>query len=707
MPSYYVRVRLANKGRQATALIQKQSGRIVCLALLLLLLPAAADGDPTPQVTNLIENPSFEGPALAHFHDKIWRGRGEVVIDAANAYHGDHCLKITGIDASATVSQTIKVDRDTIYRIRVWLRTDGLEGKGLTGLHLEGPSANFPEYTSGDTEPNDNRWHKIEVFTHTGDSEEIEITLMFESTFESWTASGTGTAYFDDLSVERIAGAEGPYYLTPTRPLPPGHTLSLRSEPPFNDEFDTTAGWLDERFLPTVESLRQYQCPRWFRDAKFGIYLHWGVYSVAERGCWFPRQMYSESSDEWVYFRKQHGHLSEMGYKDLIPLWKGENFDPDRLVALFKRAGAKYITPVAVHHDNFDLWNSRYHRWNSVNMGPKKDITGLWRKAVLKQGLRFGVTTHLARSYSWFNTSKEADTTGSRRGVPYDGNDSRYWDLYHEPNGERGALPANAHAKWRFEWAIRVMDLIDQHRPDLLFFDGPIPFRGTDQAGTGMEVMAYYYNRNVQWHDGRLEGVMTIKSGDNGIYHEGVATLNFERGKSDVALQEPWQTDDSIGPWSYHHNAEYKSVDQLIDKMVDIVSKNGNYLLNVPPKADGTLDKQTEDILLGIGNWMDINGEAIYGTRPWKLAEEGDVRFATKDQSIYAVVLAWPSSGNSLTIPALRKTRDSNEVRALQMLGSDDALRWEQDTQGLHVSLPTDRPCEHAWTLKIDFQSNR
>jgi len=459
-----------------------------------------------------------------------------------------------------------------------------------------------------------------------------------------------------------------------------------------------------KKFLPTPESLQQYECPEWFRDAKFGIYLHWGVYSVAERGEWYPRQMYLQDRWEYKHHVETYGHPSEFGYKEFIPMWKAENFDPDRLVDLFKRAGAKYFTPCAVHHDNFDLWNSKHHKYNSVNMGPKKDITGMWRKAALKHGLRFGVTTHLARSYSWFQVNKGADKSGPYKGVPYDGNDPMYRDFYHEPDPDTNRKhPKNPPEHWRKNWAKRIKDLIDNYKPDHLYFDGAIPFQGDDQGKTGMEVMAYYFNQNMKWHGGRQEGVLCIKKfKDHGIYLEGVATRDMERRKAEGLMPEPWQTDDSIGPWGYHKGAEYKSVDEIIDKLVDIVSKNGNYLLNVPPKADGTLDAETEQILLGIGKWLDVNGEAVYGTRPWKIFGENDIRFTRKGKTLYAVALKGPEK-KTIEMAALGKQNNVGNIAKVTFLGLPGRLDWKQDAEALRINLPPTRPCENAYSFKIEF----
>jgi alpha-L-fucosidase len=646
---------------------------------------------------NLSRGGSFESQGLGDFNTQVQSGKAEVTVTTARAHSGKQSLQIKGEKASVDVSQTISVEPDTIYEISFWVYTEDLVGRGVTGLLVNSDQFGLLPYVSPSQRPNDGKWHEFKVFTHSGPATKLKISL----TFGLWEDKASGTVCYDDLSIRAIARSKAAYPLAADRPLPPGVTMRREAQPPYEEPFDTTSGYPVDRFQPTLESLHQYQCPEWFRDAKFGIYLHWGPYSVAERECWFPRLMYVDGYEEHEWFRKKFGDVGKFGYKDLIPLWKGENFDPDRLVRLFKRAGARYVTPVAVHHDNFDLWDSQYHRWNSVEMGPKKDITGMWREAVLRHGLRFGVTTHLAWSYSWWGVNKGADHQGPQAGVPYDGNDPKYADLYHLPNGERGYYPINPTARWRFEWALRTMDLIDKYHPDLLYFDGAIPFNGVDKARTGMEVIAYYYNRSIQWHDGKLEGVMTIKQGSDGLYDEHVATLDLERTTSSEIRKAPWQTDDSIGPWAYKQGAKYKSVDEIVDQLVDIVSKNGNLLLNVPPRADGTLDQETEAILNGIGEWMDVNGEAIYSTRPWRIAEEGALRFTKKGHTLYAIALEKPS--DTLVIRALGKVSQKQAIRSISLLGSEETIRWKQSPDHLEISVPAKLASSYAWAFKIEL----
>jgi alpha-L-fucosidase len=478
-----------------------------------------------------------------------------------------------------------------------------------------------------------------------------------------------------------------------------------------------------KRFEPTWESLEQYECPQWFRDAKLGIFICWNPYTVPAQGDWYARHMYMQGHRQYKYHVKHYGHPSKFGYKDIIPLWKGEKFNADELVGLFKRAGAKYIVPMAMHHDNFDLWDSKHQKWNSVNMGPKKDIIGMWRKATLKHGLRFGATTHLARSYSWFQPSHGADKEGPMKGVPYDGRDPNYRDLYHETHGDTTKrYPKNASEEWKQTWYSRIKDLVDQHQPDLLYFDGGVPF-----GKVGLDLVAYYYNQNMLWHGGKLEAVMNLKNwpdGSHGEYREGMCVRDLERGLLSDTRELPWQNDTSIGDWFWTDPPRYRSVDSIIDMLVDIVSKNGNLLLNVPPRADGTLDDEAVDILRKLGKWMDVNGEAIYGTRPWihfgegpTVVKEGghftdgkltftgqDIRFTTRGDILYAIGLDWPGGGR-LTIRSL--STDSKKVGAVKsvlLLGNEGPLKWQQGGKGLTIDLPHKKPCDYASVFKIRFK---
>ena len=477
------------------------------------------------------------------------------------------------------------------------------------------------------------------------------------------------------------------------------------------------SGTAAEAFRPTVESLRAYECPEWFRDAKFGIYLHWGAYSVAEKGEWYARKLYEEGRSEYDHHVKTYGHPSKFGYADFIPLWKAENFDPDSLLALFKRAGAKYFTPCAVHHDNFDLWDSKHHEWNAVKMGPKKDLIRMWKEATHKAGLRFGVTTHLSRGYSWLNTANQADTEGPLAGVPYDGAQGKAKGLYPPNDGQstHARAPLDAPKSWRDNWARRVKQLVEDYEPDHLYFDCAVPFRGSDKGRTGMDVIAHFYNH-------RPEGVMCIKKRPwQGLYADGIATLDYERGKAADILDDPWQTDDSIGSWGYNPEKPYMEPGLVVDKLVDIVSKNGNLLLNIPIRADGTLDQKATDLLIEVGDWLEINGEGIYGTRPWVVYGEGhgqigahdlestlnwrDVRYTMKGDVLYGFVMGKPRKGRPIQLIHVTEMFEHIDgVKSVELLGHDGPLTWEMHPDGLTITAPESLPSEYAIGFRITLR---
>jgi len=479
-----------------------------------------------------------------------------------------------------------------------------------------------------------------------------------------------------------------------------------------------------DMFDSSWKSLERYHCPEWFRDAKFGIFICWNPHSVVAHDDWYARNMYIQGHDTYLYHLDKYGHPSQIGYKDIIEMWKGENFNPDRLVETFKEAGARYIVPIAVYHDNFDLWNSVHHEWNSVNHGPGKDIIGLWKDATLKNGLRFGVTTHLARSWSWMQTSHGADTSGPYKGVPYDGVINEYGDLYFDTHGNTSlSYPIEPPDYWPEQWYARIKDLVDQHQPDLLYFDGGIPF-----GETGRKMLAYFYNNNIEHHKGKLEAVLNIKNntarpvGDNryqgwhGDYREGVAVQDIERGRKSNIGQVPWQTDDSIGPWFWMNDSKYKSPGVIIHELIDIVSKNGNLLLNVPLKSDGSLDEEAAYLLRKVGKWMRVNGEGIYGSRPFihfnglpawypdddftnidKSTAE-NLRFTTRGDTIFVFTGDIPE--DEVIIRSLNRAIYP-EFISVEMLGVDNALQFVQDNEALKVKMPDTYPCNYSVCLKI------
>ena len=462
-------------------------------------------------------------------------------------------------------------------------------------------------------------------------------------------------------------------------------------------------------FQPTMDSLTNYQCPDWFRDAKFGIWAHWGPQAVPMMGDWYAKHMYVPGHPQYKHHLETYGHPSTNGYKDIIPLWKAEQWDPDRLMALYKRAGAKYFVSMGSHHDNFYLWNSKLHRWNAVNMGPKRDVVGDWQKAARKNGLRFGVSEHLGASFSWFQDSHKSDKTGPLAGVPYDGADPKYQDLYHFPAepGDRGWYSNNP--RWQQQWFDRIKELVDGYRPDLLYTDGGVPF-GNE---VGRSLIAHYYNTGRR--GSKVNVVYTCKQRSEGRWIE-----DLERGVMAKVNPDPWQTDTSIGDWYYNKNWKFRPVNWNIHMLVDIVSKNGNLLLNVVQRPDGSLDPEVEQALEEMARWMPIHGEAIYGTRPWLIYGEGaikakgghfgedfkytakDIRFTTKGKTLYAVALGWPDDGQ-LVVRSLARVEggSANKIKGVSLLGSKGKLSWTQTTNGLVVSLPAQKVSDYTAALKI------
>jgi alpha-L-fucosidase len=418
--------------------------------------------------------------------------------------------------------------------------------------------------------------------------------------------------------------------------------------------------------------------------------------------------MYEENRPEYEYHVREWGHPSEFGYRDFIPLWRAENFDPDAWLTLFQEAGARFFTPCAVHHDGFDLWDSP-HPYNSVDMGPRKNIIRLLMEATRRKGLRWGFTTHLARNYNFFQPGYGADSDGPWKGIPYIADTPENRGFYHPHHGDvNPKYPVNPSEAWKRSWSGRLKDLIDRYEPDFLYFDGAVPF-DSDDGLTGRRVLAHYYNSGRRRHAGADQVVMTIKTARNGhgIYHEGIATLDLERNALDRLRLQPWQTDDTIGVryWSYVEGMAYRSVDDLIDELVDIVSKNGNLLLNVPPRADGTFDKDTVRILKEIGAWNRRFGECLFGTRPWIVFGEGDVRFTrSKDgRTLYAVFLSWPEQGRAvlLSLGSGANVIDGS-IRSVTLLGGGEAVEFHRDDQGLHLRLPR-RTDGYAVPVRIEL----
>ena len=313
-------------------------------------------------------------------------------------------------------------------------------------------------------------------------------------------------------------------------------------------------------YIGTADSLTNYSYPEWFRDAKFGIWAHWGPQAVPMEGDWYARKMYQQGQSDYNNHLERWGHPSTNGWKDIIPLWKAENWDPEKLMELYKKAGARYFVSMGVHHDNFFLWNSKLHRWNAVQMGPHRDVVGEWQKAAKKNGLPFGVSEHLGASFTWFQDAHRSDKTGPLAGVPYDGANSNYWDLYHFPAdpGDRGWYSKNP--RWQQEWFNEIEELVDNYKPDLLYSDGGVPF-GNE---VGLSQIANFYNVNAAAHGGKCQAVYTCKQPSGGRWVQ-----DYERGVNGGISPYPWQTDTSIGDWFYNRHWKYQPLSWIVHMLVD------------------------------------------------------------------------------------------------------------------------------------------
>ncbi|MDR1098332.1 MAG: alpha-L-fucosidase [Tannerella sp.] len=457
-----------------------------------------------------------------------------------------------------------------------------------------------------------------------------------------------------------------------------------------------------EVFRPDWENMAaNYQFPEWFMDGKFGIFIHWGPYAVpAFENEWYARNMYQKGHKAYEHHINTWGPQDKFGYKDFIPLFKAEKFNAEEWAALFKKSGAKYVVPVAEHHDGFSMYDSDLNEWNAVKMGPKRDIVGLLKAAVEKEGLVFGLSTHRAENAWFFNgglkfPSDVQDTTITLYGRRYD--ERKYTEDFAR------------------EWLTRVYELINKYEPQLIWFDWTVndpvlmPYFN--------KFMAYYYNNALDW--GKSVAVNT-KQG----YPTNVQVWDVERGKSGKMMRFPWQTDTSVGKrsWSYIDGEENKSAEQIVHDLIDIVSKNGNLLLNIGPRADGTITAEQQEVLLAIGKWLEVNGEAIYGTRCWKKFGEGnteptqgsftdneasaytanDLRFTTKGNDLYAISLNW--SDSDVLIKSLDKQAVADaRIIDVKLLGSDEKIKWQQTDEGLKVFFPQNKPGKYAYAFKISF----
>ena len=502
-------------------------------------------------------------------------------------------------------------------------------------------------------------------------------------------------------------------------------------------------------FSPTWESLRTYEVPEWFRDAKFGIWAHWGPQCVEGSGDWMAREMYMEGTYKYNYHREHYGHPSEVGFKDILPLFKAENWNPDELVRFYKEeCGAQYFFALGNHHDNFDLWDSKYQEWNAKAIGPHKDLLDGWSKAAKKYGLPFGVSFHADHSWIWYEPSRRFDLKGDKRGVKYDGwltkedgykpnpdGTEKWWKgldpqkLYQQDHdfSDRTWDNGGIHNQWGWQGGAcppsqefvtnfynRTIDAINRYNIDLVYFDVTVlPFYPISDCG--LKITTHMYNHSMATHKGKNEAVVFGKILND--EQKEALVWDVERGAPNKIIERPWQCCNCIGDWHYnkgiYERNGYKSAATVAKLLVDIVSKNGNMLLSVPLRADGTPDEKELAIMKEFGAWMKINSEGIVKTRPWKIFGEGpiaesdiainnqgfndgqytkagsnEIRFTQNGKNLYVAALAWPVD-HTVRVKALKEGSDlcTEKIKSIELLGYGK-VKYQRTTEALIVNLP-------------------
>lgn len=492
-----------------------------------------------------------------------------------------------------------------------------------------------------------------------------------------------------------------------------------------------------KKYKANFESLRNYEVPEWFKDAKFGIWSIWSPQTLAMCEDWYARNMYIQDTPQYLYHLRTYGHPSEFGFKDMCDLWKAENFNPDQLMEKYYKAGARYFCSMAMHHDHFFNYDSDINPMNSTKVGPMKDICGMWKKAAEKFNMPFGITEHYGATFSWWTTNKGCDSHGPYKGIPYDGNNPEYSDYYfdnyeHVKRDEKGCLLDVDKIQWytdneKFhkEWVAVMKEIIDKYEPELLYTDGGLPFGDAiiDAEGImlneddalfkpGLEAVAYYYNKSIEKY-GKNNYVYTQKDRREKVYSIGV--LDLEKSQLKDALPHVWQTDTCIGAWYYGKTTVYKRPGHIIEMLVDIVAKNGTILMNIVQRPDGSIDREAEFILDELAKWFKICGEGIHGTRPWVIPSEGsshasaelfnenrvewkseDFRFTKKGNHVYAFMLSAPENG-----VAILKSFMKEDINKVTLLGYGD-VEFSHTFGLLTVQLPKELPTEYTNCLMIE-----
>ncbi len=469
-------------------------------------------------------------------------------------------------------------------------------------------------------------------------------------------------------------------------------------------------------FRPDWESLEKYEVPEWYKDAKFGIFIHWGVYSVPAFGNeWYPRNMYRPDSDEYKHHIATYGAVDKFGYKDFVPMFKAEHFDAAAWAQLFKEAGAKYVVPVAEHHDGFAMYDSGLSDWTAAKMGPHRDVIGELAKAVRAEGLHFGASSHRVE-HNFF--------LGVGRSIASDINDPNYASFYGPAHNwleaKQGTPLANdftyVSPAWTADWLARSSEIVEKYHPDIMYFDWWI-----GQASVRPDLTrfaAFYYNTSLKYGD--HVGVINYK--DYAI-QEHSAVLDLERGQLGDIRPLYWQTDTSVSnkSWGYIKDDTFKTPQFVVQQLIDIVSKNGNLLLNIGPRSDGTIPEEVQAVLRDVGSWLRVNGEAIYGTRPWKMYGEGptkvaagsfhdtdtagytaeDFRFTAKGKTLYAIELGWPTGGEAVIHSLGSTAMNGQKIGSVVLLGSDARLTFQQQPDALRIQFPSQASGKYAYAFRI------
>ena len=479
-------------------------------------------------------------------------------------------------------------------------------------------------------------------------------------------------------------------------PLEPG---------PFKENWDSIAA--------------QFLCPQWFLGAKFGIWACWTADTAGEAGDWYAQRLYIEGMPQHKSHLENFGHPSKVGFKDVVQTWKAENFDPDALMAFFKKNGARYFFTIGVHMNNFDNWNSKYHRWNAVNMGPHKDIVGLWQAAAKKEGMPFGITEHLASSYRTTQSNKGADKSGPYAGIPYDGNDPENADLYHPKHrdGKWEFSRADVPEWWKQAWYRRIYDLVTTYQPDMMDTDDfGLPF-----PEYSIPLVAHYYNLKAKASTRPRDALWTCRKNSSG---RGTVYMTEFGFPSDI-LRYAWIRAECIFDWAYNKaDRRLRSEDSLVAVLVEIVSKGGSLLLAPQMKPDGTITDLHIRAMDALGGWLRMNGEAIYGTRPWRIYGEGptnlcqkeiaktikdsdfrmkddDIRFTCKEETLYAICMGGPQQSvlvKSLGTAARLVDGKPFEIR---LLGYEGKVEWKQESEGLSITIPAEWSGRHMVVFAI------